>query len=169
MNKRVIVIGMALGLAATMLVAGDHREAAMAEVAVVLNTLHLAASEADGELYFSLFAEDAGFMGTDATERWSVDEFKAFAEPYFSQGRGWTYTMKDRNIFFSNDGSTAWFDEMLWNANYGTCRGTGVLVHTDDGWKFVQYNLTIPIPNDLAGDFTDRIKKFEKQTQEPAK
>jgi hypothetical protein len=152
-----------------MLVAGDHREAAVAEVADVLNTLHQAASDADGELYFSLFASDAVFMGTDATERWTVDEFKAFAEPYFSQGRGWTYTMKDRNIFLSTDGSTAWFDEVLWNGNYGTCRGTGVLVHTDDGWKFMQYNLAIPIPNDLAGDLTDRIKEFEKQTAKPSK
>ena len=28
------------------------------------------------------------------------------------------------------DGKTAWFDEMLWNETYGTCRGTGVLVLT---------------------------------------
>jgi len=39
----------------------------------VLTSLHQAASDADGELYFSLFADDAVFMGTDATERWSVD------------------------------------------------------------------------------------------------
>jgi hypothetical protein len=129
----------------------------------VLNTLHLAASEADGELYFSLFASDAVFMGTDATERWSVEEFKAFAEPYFSQGRGWTYTMKERNIFFSEDGATAWFDEMLWNESYGTCRGTGVLRLTGEGWKFVQYNLTIPIPNDLTREFADRIRAFEEK------
>ena len=168
MKERVIAIVVVLCLAASMVTAGD-REAAMAEVADVLNTLHLAASDADGEVYFALFAEDAVFMGTDATERWSVAEFKAFAEPYFSQGRGWTYTMKDRNIFFSEDGSTAWFDETLWNENYGTCRGTGVLARTADGWKFRQYNLTIPIPNDLARDFADQIKKFEKQSAEPSK
>jgi hypothetical protein len=165
MNKRSFVIVTAICLTVALATAGN-REAAETEVADVLNTLHQAASDADGEVYFGLFAEDAVFMGTDATERWSVAEFRAFAEPYFSQGRGWTYTMKDRNIFFSDDGSTAWFDEMLWNDSYGTCRGTGVLTRTDDGWKFVQYNLTIPIPNDLTREFAARIKDFEQKSSE---
>jgi hypothetical protein len=168
MNTRSTVIVAAICLTASLVTAGVW-EATRTEVADVLNTLHQAASDADSDVYFDLFAEDAVFMGTDATERWSVAEFKAFAEPYFSQGRGWTYTMKDRNIFLSDDGSTAWFDELLWNDNYGTCRGTGVLQHTDDGWKLVQYNLTIPIPNDLARDFTDQIKSFEKRAAEPPK
>jgi len=129
----------------------------------VLSSFHQAASAADGDLYFSLFAEGAIFMGTDAAERWSVDEFKAFAEPYFSEGRGWTYTKTQRNISVATDGETAWFDEMLWNEKYGTCRGTGVLVLTADGWRIAQYNLTFPIPNDLSADFTARIKEFEQE------
>ena len=128
----------------------------------VLSSFHAAASEANGDLYFSLFAEGAVFMGTDATERWSVDQFKAFAEPYFSQGRGWTYTKTERHISVSADGTTAWFDEVLWNEAYGTCRGTGVLLLTDFGWRIAQYNLSIPIPNDLTRDFAARIKEFEK-------
>jgi len=135
-------------------------EAAIDEV---LTRFHAAASEAKGDLYFSLFAEGAVFMGTDATERWSVDQFKAFAEPYFSQGRGWTYTKTERHISVSADGTTAWFDEVLWNEAYGTCRGTGVLLLTDIGWRIAQYNLSIPIPNDLTRDFAARIKEFEKK------
>jgi ketosteroid isomerase-like protein len=130
-------------------------EAAIDEV---LSSFHAAASEANGDLYFSLFAEGAVFMGTDATERWSVDQFKAFAEPYFSEGRGWTYTKTERHIFVSAEGTTAWFDEVLWNEAYGTCRGTGVLMRTEDGWRISQYNLTIPIPNDLTREFANRIK-----------
>ena len=124
----------------------------------ILDKFHQAASEADGDLYFSLFAEDAVFIGTDATERWSVDEFKAFAEPYFSKGRGWTYTKTERHIDLALSGNTAWFDEMLWNDTYGTCRGTGVLIRTDGGWRISQYNLSIPIPNDLTREFANRIK-----------
>ena len=146
--------------------AGDNPSTA---VEVVLDSFHDAASRADGALYFSLFAEGAIFMGTDATERWTIAEFKAFAEPYFSKGRGWTYTKTERHVYVSDSGETAWFDEMLWNDNYGTCRGTGVLRLTGDGWKFVQYNLTIPIPNDLARDFADRIKKLEERSAEPSK
>ena len=41
--------------------------------------------------------------------------------------------------------------------SYGTCRGTGVLKLTADGWRIVQYSLSIPIPNELAGDITARI------------
>ena len=130
-------------------------EAAIDEV---LSSFHAAASEANGDLYFSLFADGAVFMGTDAAERWSVDQFKAFAEPYFSQGRGWTYTKTERHIFVSAEGTTGWFDEVLWNEAYGTCRGTGVLIRTEDGWRISQYNLTIPIPNDLTREFANRIK-----------
>ena len=153
-----IVVGCLLSLSA---VAGD-RGSAVEAIEGVLNSFHQAASDADGDLYFSLFAEGAVFMGTDAAERWNVEEFKAFAEPFFSEGRGWTYTKTQRHILVSTTGVTAWFDELLWNDTYGTCRGTGVLIRTEDGWRISQYNLTIPIPNDLTREFTARIKEFEK-------
>ena len=44
---------------------------------------------------------------------------------------------------------------------YGTSRGTGVLVKRPDGWKVAQYALTFPIPNDLAGEMTARIRAHE--------
>ncbi len=129
----------------------------------VLTSFHAAAADADGELYFSLLADDAIYIGTDASERWTVDEFKAFAEPYFSQGRGWTYTATERHIAIAPGGSVAWFDEMLVNETYGVCRGTGVLVEDDDAWRIAQYHLTFPIPNDLAREFTTRIKEHDQQ------
>ena len=136
-----------------------------AEVAIdgVLSSFHQAASDANGDLYFSLFADNAVFLGTDASERWSVDEFKAFAEPYFSEGRGWTYTKIERHVYVSADRNTAWFDEMLWNEKYGTCRGTGVLVMTANGWRIAQYHLTFPIPNDLSAEITSRIKEIQEK------
>ena len=42
------------------------------DVDQVLTAFHAAAAAADGELYFSLFADDAIFIGTDAAERWTV-------------------------------------------------------------------------------------------------
>jgi ketosteroid isomerase-like protein len=160
MKRRGLAVMLMWFLVPVTAVAGDLLKDEAA-VDAVLSSLHQAASDADGELYFRLFADDAVFMGTDASERWSVAEFKAFAEPYFSQGRGWTYEKKERNIFVSSNGQTAWFDEMLWNQTYGTCRGTGVLVLTDGVWRIAQYNLTIPIPNDLAGGFAEKIKEYE--------
>lgn len=131
-------------------------------VAAVLDEFSEAASKADSIRYFALFAPDGVFLGTDATERWTVDEFRAFVEPYFSKGQGWTYTPRDRHIAFDTRGTTAWFDESLWNDSYGVCRGTGVLVKQKDGWKIAQYNLTIPIPNDLAKEIVARIREEAK-------
>ncbi len=135
------------------------QETADPEVAATLDALHEAASEADGDRYFALFAEEGVFYGTDATERWTVEEFKAYALPFFDQGRGWTYTPTERHVYISDDGSTAWFDERLENAGLGETRGTGVLVLRDGAWKLAQYNLTIPVPNSLAGELVSRIRE----------
>lgn len=129
------------------------------EVGSVLDAFHEAASRADGEAYFASFAPDAVFIGTDAAERWSVAEFRAFAEPYFSKGKGWTYLPRDRHVAVGARGETAWFDEMLDNASYGVCRGTGVLVRTDGSWKIAQYHLTIPIPNEISKQVVAMIRE----------
>jgi SnoaL-like domain len=118
-------------------------------IATTLDSLHRAAALADGPAYFSLFATDAVFLGTDATERWTLDEFEAYAMPYFRQGKGWTYVPRERHIAIAPDGTIAWFDELLDNAKYGECRGTGVLRREGLGrWLVVQYSLTKLIPND---------------------
>lgn len=126
-----------------------------AAVDSVLTDLHASASRADWDHYFGLYAPDAVFFGTDATERWNLEEFRGYATPT----RGWSYTPTERHIFLDADANTAWFDERLQNASYGETRGTGVLVRGDSGWKISQYNLTIPIPNDLAGDVVRRIRE----------
>ena len=151
-----IIVSLAIGQ-----VPRESHEKATKEVSATLDALHEAASKADGERYFGLFAADAVFLGTDATERWTIDEFKVYAMRRFETGNGWTYHLKDGQRFVSitEDGSVAWFDELLNNAKYGTCRGSGVLRRINNEWKIVQYNLTIPIPNDLAADVVALIKK----------
>lgn len=124
-----------------------------------LDGFHKAASVADEKAYFGSLATAAVFLGTDATERWSYDQFLAYAHPHFEKGKGWTFTPRDRHVYFSQDGRTAWFDERLDSASYGECRGTGVLERLGAGWKIQQYNLTIPIPNDLAKEFVARIRE----------
>ena len=89
-------------------------------------------------------------MGTDISERWTKQQFQKYADPIFSQGRGWTYELVNRQVDFNKAKDTAWFDEILSNKSYGLTRGTGVLEKVGDVWKIKQYHLTIPIPNDLA-------------------
>jgi ketosteroid isomerase-like protein len=129
-----------------------------AAVAAVLDDFHDAASKADGARYFGHFAEDAVFLGTDITERWTVDAFKAYALPYFDQGRGWTYVPQARHVYVSSDGQSAWFDEILRNENFGDTRGTGVLLKVGDAWKVAQYHLTLPVPNDLIYKLVEMIE-----------
>ena len=125
-------------------------------VEAVVDDWHGAASRADGARYFGRMTEDAVFLGTDASERWTLPEFRAFCEPYFSQGRGWTYEPKERHVAVA--GRIAWFDERLWNDKYGECRGTGVLREDGGEWRIAHYNLTMPVPNELAADVVALIR-----------
>ncbi len=127
----------------------------------LLERFHRAASEADGATYFSLFAPDGVFIGTDPGERWTVEELRAYAEPFFDEGRGWTYDAVERHVALSSDGSTAWFDEVLDNASYGRVRGSGVLVWRAGDWKLAHYVLSFAVPNDLAKDLVERIRAAE--------
>jgi uncharacterized protein (TIGR02246 family) len=121
-------------------------------VDAVLDDWHRATAAADEERYFSHFTADAVFLGTDATERWTRDEFRKWAKPYFAKGQAWTFTATRRHVSFSKDGSVAWFDEDLHTANLGPCRGSGVLVFDGKTWKIAQYNLSVPIPNEAFKD-----------------
>lgn len=131
-----------------------------ADVARTLDDFHDAAAVGDGERYFAILPDDAVFLGTDATERWNGAEFRAFAMPYFARGPAWTYVALARYVTVAPAGDIAWFDEVLDNASYGECRGTGVLVRRGGAWVVQLYDLTIPIPNDLAGAVTRRIRAF---------
>lgn len=131
-----------------------------ADVAAVLDRLNAASTAADGEAYFALFTPDARFVGTDATEHWTLPEFRAYAAPVFARGRGWSYPATERTITIApiDCRCIAWFEEKLVNASYGETRGSGVLRLTDDGWKIEQYVLSFAVPNDRADAVVEVIK-----------
>ncbi len=129
-------------------------------VSGVLDELHEAAAKADAPRYWSCYDAHAVFMGTDANERWTLAEFRAYADPIFAQGKGWTYTSTRRRISIDRTGAVAWFDERLENAKYGVCRGSGVLVIDSGAWKITQYNLSVPIPNDLLPSVAEQIRRM---------
>jgi ketosteroid isomerase-like protein len=128
------------------------------EVEAVLDAFHAAASSADEERYLATLTPDAVFLGTAPGERWASAAFREFVHSYFSRGKGWTYTSSGRTVEIASDGQTAWFDETVENSFYGECRGSGVLQLRDGEWKIQQYNLTIPIPDELARDVVAAIK-----------
>ena len=130
-------------------------------VNAVLDDFHDAAAKADFERYFGHFAPEGVFLGTDATERWTLGAFKAFARPHFDSGKGWAYRSTQRTVTLAPvvalGAEVAWFDELLANDKLGVTRGSGVLRKVDGVWKVCQYNLSIPIPNDLADETAKRI------------
>jgi len=148
----------ALLLALALLASVSVRAADTQPIAETLDRFHQAASQADGQAYFDLFAPEGVFIGTDATERWTVEEFRKYALPRFSKGKGWTYAPRARHIDLAPGGDVAWFDELLDNKSLGTCRGSGVLRKINGHWKVSQYHLTIPVPNELADSVVKMIR-----------
>ncbi len=136
---------------------------AVAEVAAVLDRLNAASTAADGDAYFALFAPEARFIGTDATEHWTLDQFRAYAGPHFARGNGWSYPATERTIVIApiDCRCIAWFEEKLTNASYGETRGSGVLRLTADGWKIEQYVLSFAVPNDRARQVVEVIRDAE--------
>ena len=165
LNSRLIAFFLLLGAA----VCRAEPAAEEARIGQVLDRLHQAAAAADGKAYFALFAPDGVFIGTDAAERWSLAEFRAYAEPYFAKGTGWVYHPRTRSVTLADlpCRCIAWFDELLDSDSYGTSRGTGVLVLQDGEWRIAQYALTFPIPNDLAARMTGEIRAFEAAQPAP--
>lgn len=110
---------------------------------------HDAAEHADSAKYFGAFASDESiFQGTDATEYWTVEEFKTWAAPFFRRESAWTFHPMERT--WHQHGDVFWFSERLSSTHMGLCRGTGIVVNTEDGWKIDYYSLSFEVPNEVV-------------------
>lgn len=122
---------------------------ARAEVAAVLDAWHEAAARSDLPAYLGHMTEDSIFLGTDATERWTREQLRAYAERPFGQGRGWVFRAVRRDVIVDDGGALAWFDEDLDTVGLGPARGSGVLRLEPDGrWRIAHYNLALTVPNE---------------------
>lgn len=138
------------------------------QVAEILDQLNTFAARAEFNHYFSLFAEDSQFIGTDATEIWNKKEFMVYAKPHFDKGRAWNFRALKRNIHFSKDGKYAWFDELL-ETQMKICRGSGVLEKIGKTWKIRQYVLSMTVPNEVSGAVIKIKSDLENQQIEKLK
>jgi len=134
----------------------DNQRAA---IDALIDGLHQDAHEGNFHTYFDRYTPDAVFLGTDKSERWTIDQFKVYAEPAFEDGHGWTYSVKERN--WEGEGSTRWFDEVLLNEKLGHCRGTGVVELVDGEWKIAHYALTMLVPNDIAAEVGTQTQRAD--------
>lgn len=121
------------------------------EIGKILDSWHRAAGSADFDAYFNLMTSDAVFIGTDASENWQIEEFKAYAKPHFDKGKAWNFKAVDRQIYVNDEGGYAWFDELL-DTQMKLCRGSGVLRKESGDWKIAHYVLSIAIPNENVSE-----------------
>ncbi len=131
-----------------------------ASINAVLDLWHKAAAEARFKPYFALMTDDAVFIGTDATEYWTVKEFKAYAKPYFDKGKAWSFTPVDRHIYLNGTNDLAWFDELL-DTEMRLCRGSGVLKKINGQWRIAHYVLSMTVPNDDVDEVVKLKKSFD--------
>jgi hypothetical protein len=132
------------------------------EIHLFIDNWHLAATNADAPRFFGSMGDQAVYIGTDASERWTKDEFIQFAKPYFDKGKAWDFKPYDRKLHVTSDSKIVWFSELL-STWMGVCRGSGVLTWTQDGWKIQQYHLSVTVPNDLIRDFITLVDAYEKK------
>ncbi|MBL7765515.1 MAG: nuclear transport factor 2 family protein [Chitinophagaceae bacterium] len=146
--KRVVILVGLLWFTQCKTEAPDQKTSAT-QIGALLDTLNRTAARADYQNYFNCYAEDAVFMGTDATERWNKKEFMVWAKPYFDRGKAWDFTSLDRRIYFDESSQLAWFDELL-KTQMKVCRGSGIVVRENQEWKIKQYVLSMTIPNSIS-------------------
>lgn len=164
MKRNLFLITLPLLFLTTFLFAQSPQDVEVADstLTVSVNSFiddwHSQASEAD-IAYFEKISEDGIYIGTDATELWTKDEFYVWAKKYFDRGEAWSFTTIERNVYFSDDRQYAWFDELL-NTAMGVCRASGVLKKNGNSWKIEHYHLSIAIPNE---DLEDVKKVIEKK------
>lgn len=131
----------------------------LATIHQFMDAWHHAAAVADENVFFGSMTPDGIYLGTDATEHWLRDEMKEWSKKYFERESAWAFTAHDRHVYFSPNGQMAWFDELL-DTWMGPCRGSGVLLKTQDGgWKIKHYNLAVAVANDVVNDYIKLLPK----------
>ena len=112
-----------------------------------LDAWHLSAAEAREDQFFGSMAPGGIYLGTDPSERWTKESFEKWALPHFQKETAWDFKPHNRHLYFSDDGSLCWFEELL-DTWMGTCRGSGVLQLIDGQWKIRHYNLAVTVFNE---------------------
>jgi hypothetical protein len=112
--------------------------------------------------YFDKIAKDGVYIGTDKSEHWRRDAFKAWATPYFKRKSAWAFKAQRRNVYFSEDGSMIWFDELL-DTQMGICQASGVMRRKGNSFEIVHYQLSMAVPNEVGSQVTRLIHDFEEK------
>jgi hypothetical protein len=131
------------------------------QIQTLVNNWHHDAAVANADAYFGAMTSDAIFLGTDASERWTRNEFREWSKKYFESKKTWDFKTIERHVYFSSDNNTAWWDEKL-DTWMGVCAGAGVATRTKEGWKISHYQLAIMIPNEKVNSVMELLHPNSK-------
>ncbi len=112
--------------------------------------------------YFDKIAPHGIYIGTDKTELWNREQFKAWSKRFFDRKSAWSFKATKRNVYFAPDKKFIWFDELL-DTQMGVCQASGVIRKTDKGFEIEHYQLSIAVPNEVGDQVTKVIKEFESR------
>jgi hypothetical protein len=112
------------------------------------------------QAYFDKIAPNGIYIGTDKTELWNREQFKAWAKRAFDRKSAWSFKSTKRNVYVSADKKFIWFDELL-DTQMGVCQASGVIRKTDKGFEIEHYQLSIAVPNGVADKVTKLVKEYE--------
>ncbi len=157
MKRKILTMGLLL-VSMTILAQNAEKK----KINEVLDSWHLAAANADFDAYFGKMTKDGVFLGTDAMENWQNEAFRTFSKPYFDQGKAWSFTAVQRNIYLNESGTFAWFDELL-DTQMKICRGSGVLKKVNGQWKIAHYVLSIAVPNENVDELVQIKEKRDNE------
>ena len=113
--------------------------------------------------YFDKIARHGIYIGTDKTELWNRDQFKAWAQRAFARKSAWSFKAVKRNVYMSADKKFIWFDELL-DTQMGPCQASGVIRKTDKGFEIEHYQLSIAVPNEVADKVTRLVKEHDARS-----
>ena len=156
-----LIFACILSLGAACAAAADADPALARQVNAFVDAWHDDAAHAR-MAYFDKIAPDGVYIGTDKTELWHKDAFKAWARKYFERKSAWAFKATRRNVYTSGDGKIVWFDELL-DTQMGPCQASGVLRRTASGFEIEHYQLSMAVPNDIAKSVTQLITQHEQK------
>ena len=142
---------------------GNHFETSEKEIHTLIDQWHRDAAGGD-TAFFHKMTPTGIYIGTDKSELWEREDFRSWSKTYFDRGKAWDFTPISRNVYFSENGKTAWFDELL-DTWMGVCRSSGVVIRTNEGWRIAHYHLSHTVPNDALQDVMEVIEEFEEGAQ----
>lgn len=112
--------------------------------------------------FFDKIAPDGVVIGTDKTELWNRDAFKAAVKKSFDSNKGWVSHLIHRNVYTAGD--VSWFDELI-DTPLGMCQASGVVRKTAKGFEIVHYQLSMAVPNAVNKQVAQLIKDDEARHQ----